>query len=151
MILSRLERSREMSEDLGQALQEWYNEVANLANLETKEQQQITQAGAKVFADELQKVTPVSNRNSKHAKDSIITQNKNVDNQVDGSSTVGYSEDKGFIMRFMNDGTKFYPKKKNHLGFYNKLLENPAVINRVLDAEAKAYTQIINNKNKGGD
>lgn len=137
--------------DLGEELTKWYKNIEQLAQLDIKERRQMTEAGAEVFAKELERATPVSNNDSDHAKDSIIVQDKNIDGQVDGNSTVGYDSDHGYIMRFMNDGTKYYPKNKNHLGFYNKVIENESVRRRVLEAEAQEFDKILVKKNsKGG-
>lgn len=137
--------------DFGEELTKWYKNIEQLAQLDIKERRQMTEAGAEVFAKELERATPVSNNDSDHAKDSIIVQDKNIDGQIDGNSTVGYDSDHGYIMRFMNDGTKYYPKNKNHLGFYNKVIENESVKRRVLEAEAQEFDKILVKKNsKGG-
>lgn len=137
--------------DLGEELTKWYKNIEQLAQLDIKERRQMTEAGAEVFAKELERATPVSNNDSDHAKDSIIVQDKNIDGQIDGNSTVGYDSGHGYIMRFMNDGTKYYPKNKNHLGFYNKVIENESVKRRVLEAEAQEFDKILVKKNsKGG-
>lgn len=136
--------------DLGEELTKWYKNIEQLAQLDIKERRQMTEAGAEVFAKELERATPVSNNDSDHAKDSIIVQDKNIDGQIDGNSTVGYDSDHGYIMRFMNDGTKYYPKNKNHLGFYNKVIENESVKRRVLEAEAQEFYQILVKKNEKG-
>lgn len=137
--------------DLGEELTKWYKNIEQLAQLDIKERRQMTEAGAEVFAKELERATPVSNNDSDHAKDSIIVQDKNIDGQIDGNSTVGYDSDHGYIMRFMNDGTKYYPKNKNHLGFYNKVIENESVKRRVLEAEAQEFDKVLVKKNsKGG-
>lgn len=136
--------------ELDEALEQWYHEVVKEVNLTVEEQAQITNAGAKVFEKKLYDVTPVSNNESKHARDSILSQAKDIDGDVNGKSTVGYG-DKAYIMRFMNDGTKFYPKKgsgNNHLGFYNKLIDSPKVQAEVLAAEANVLKEIMKGKNK---
>lgn len=137
--------------DFGEELTKWYKNIEQLAQLDIKERRQMTEAGAEVFAKELERATPVSNNDSDHAKDSIIVQDKNIDGQIDGNSTVGYDSDHGYIMRFMNDGTKYYPKNKNHLGFYNKVIENESIKRRVLEAESQEFDKILLKKNsKGG-
>ncbi|MGX5377569.1 HK97 gp10 family phage protein [Ligilactobacillus sp. LYQ135] len=139
--------------ELDEALNEWYQDVVRTMTLTPDEQAEITKAGADVIAPELARVTPESNRNSKHLKDSIVTQAKDIDGQKNGTSVVGYTEDKGYIARFMNDGTKFYPNRKgsgkSHIGFYNRFLTNPTVKNKMLTAEANKLKEIINRK--GGD
>lgn len=113
----------------------------------------MTKEGAKVFAAELKKVTPVSDRSTiKHARDAIVMQNTDIDGKKNGSSVVGYDSDHAYIMRFMNDGTKFYPKKrgkkfgKNHLNFYSKIFANNNVQNKVVEANAKKLKEIIERK-----
>lgn len=139
--------------ELDDALNEWYQDVVKTMTLTPDEQAEITKAGADAIAPELARVTPESNRNSKHLKDSIVTQAKDIDGQKNGTSVLGYTEDKGYIARFMNDGTKYYPNRKgsekSHIGFYNRFLTNPTVKNKMLTAEANKLKEIINRK--GGD
>lgn len=87
-------------------LKEFSEQVARL--VPTMEQKQrITKAGAKVLEKKLRENTPVSNAKrvkEKHLKDYVMSQNTNVDGEVDGSSTVGFGK-KAYIARFLNDGT----------------------------------------------
>lgn len=145
-----------MADDsLSNQLQNYINSLKDVADLDTEEQAKVTKAGAEVFAKELKKVTPVSDRNSKHAKDSIIIQNTDIDGNKNGDSVVGFNSEHAYIMRMMNDGTKYYPKKKgkkfgkNHLNFYSKLFANNSVQNQVLNANARALEELI--KSKQGD
>lgn len=145
-----------MADDsLTNQLQNYINSLKDVADLDADEQAKVTKAGAEVFAKELKKVTPVSDRNSEHAKDSIIIQNTDIDGNKNGDSVVGFNSEHAYIMRMMNDGTKYYPKKKgkkfgkNHLNFYSKLFANNAVQNQVLNANARALEELI--KSKQGD
>lgn len=139
--------------ELDEALEEWYREVVHTMTLTPDEQAEITKAGADAIKPELVAVTPESDRNTKHLRESIVTQNKDIDGQKNGTSTLGYTEDKGYIARFMNDGTKYYPNKKgggkNHVGFYNRFLESGTVKDKMLNAEAEKLKQIIERKGKG--
>lgn len=142
-------------ETLSNQLKNYINSLKDVADLDADEQAQVTKQGAEVFAKELKKVTPVSDRNTKHAKDSVLVQNTDIDGNKNGDSVVGYDSDHAYIMRMMNDGTKYYPKKKgkkfgkNHLNFYSKLFANNAVQNRVLEANARALESLM--KKKQGD
>lgn len=142
-------------ETLSNQLKNYINSLKDVADLGADEQAQVTKQGAEVFAKELKKVTPVSDRNTKHAKDSVLVQNTDIDGNKNGDSVVGYDSDHAYIMRMMNDGTKYYPKKKgkkfgkNHLNFYSKLFANNAVQNRVLEANARALESLM--KKKQGD
>lgn len=144
-------------EDLSNQLKNWINQVQEATELSLDEQTEVTKAGAEVFKAELKKVTPVSDRNSDHAKNHVVMQNTDIDGNKNGSSVVGYDSEKAYIMRFMNDGTKYYPRKKgkkfgnNHLNFYSKLFANNAVQNRVLNANAEKLKEIINRKQGGGE
>lgn len=142
-------------ETLSNQLKNYINSLKDVADLDADEQAQVTKQGAEVFAQELKKVTPVSDRNTKHAKDSVLVKNTDIDGNKNGDSVVGYDSDHAYIMRMMNDGTKYYPKKKgkkfgkNHLNFYSKLFANNAVQNRVLEANARALESLM--KKKQGD
>lgn len=142
-------------ETLSNQLKNYINSLKDVADLDADEQAQVTKQGAEVFANELKKVTPVSDRNTKHAKDSVLVKNTDIDGNKNGDSVVGYDSDHAYIMRMMNDGTKYYPKKKgkkfgkNHLNFYSKLFANNAVQNRVLEANARALESLM--KKKQGD
>ncbi|WP_290033888.1 HK97 gp10 family phage protein [Ligilactobacillus cholophilus] len=142
-------------ETLSSQLQDYINQLQDVADLSTDEQAKVTKAGAEEFAKELKKVTPVSDRNTKHAKDTIIVQNTDIDGNKNGDSVVGYDSEHAYIMRMMNDGTKYYPKKKgkkfgkNHLNFYSKLFANNAVQTRVLNANARALEELIKSKQGG--
>ncbi|MCJ1993800.1 HK97 gp10 family phage protein [Lactococcus piscium] len=131
-------------------------------NLTIEDKSKITKAGAQVFADGLQKVTKQKHyRNRKtgenpHLADSIIVQNKNIDGMKDGNSTVGWSKEKAYVTRVINNGTRFpiYSKKgkKYRKGgqvaitadpFVNDFRESMESQRLVLEAEAEAYASII--------
>lgn len=144
-----------MADSLDNQLKHWINQVQQVANLSVDEQAEITKAGAEVFSRELKKVTPVSDRNKRHAKDHVVMQNTDIDGRKNGNSVVGYDKKHAYYMRMMNDGTKYYPRKKgkkfggNHLNFYSKLFANNSVQNKVLEANAEKMKEIINNKQGG--
>lgn len=147
-----------MADELSDQLKVWVNSVKDAVDLSVDEQAEVTKAGAEVFAKELKKVTPVSDRAGvKHAKNSVLMQNTDINGNKNGESVVGYDSDHAFIMRFMNDGTKFYPKRKgkkfgsNHLNFYSKLFANQSLQNRVLEANASKLKEILARKQGGGD
>lgn len=138
--------------ELDEALEEWYQDVVKTMSLSIDEQAEITKAGAEAIKPELEKVTPQSNRNSKHLRDSIVVQDRDVDGQKDGTSTLGYDENHGYVARFMNDGTKFYPNRKgsgkSHIGYYNRFLTSQSVQNKLINAEALKLKEIIERKEK---
>lgn len=144
-------------EKLSNQLKNWINQVQEVTELSVDEQAEVTRAGAEVFKSELKKVTPVSDRDSDHAKNHVVMQNTDIDGSKNGSSVVGYDKKKAYLMRFMNDGTKFYPRRKgkkfggNHLNFYSKLFANNSVQNKVLEANAEKLKEILNRKQGGGE
>lgn len=144
-----------MADDLSNQLEEWLSSVKSATKLSVDEQAEITKAGADVFAQELKKVTPVSDRNSKHAKNAVNAINTDIGGNKNGVSVVGYDSDHAFYMRMMNDGTKYYPRRRgkkfggNHLNFYSKLFANNSVQNKVLEANASKYQEIIERKQGG--
>lgn len=96
-----------MSDDFEEQLNGWLEQVTNDATVTLEEQAQITGAGAEVFAKSLEQHTPYdANRQHKHLRDSIIFDpGKTVDGKA-GDTDVGFTENKAYIARFLNDGTK---------------------------------------------
>lgn len=92
--------------DFENLLQDFSRNVAKLVP-NVKQKQRITQAGAKILEEKLREATPISKLKhikAKHLKEYVMSQNTNIDGQVDGSSTVGFGK-KAYIARFLNDGT----------------------------------------------
>lgn len=127
----------------------------------------ITKAEAQVFKQALKEKTRAKHYRSRvtgesvHLADSIISQNRSVDGFKNGHSAVGWSEDKAYIANFIENGTKFpmYSKKGRkfkHPGqvavtadhFVRDLRDDPVLKNRMLQAGAKKYAQII--RKRGG-
>lgn len=76
-----------------------------IPNQETKKA--MTEAGAKVLVDSLKDAAPVSKRKNEkygHLKDNIAMDNKDIDGTDNGNSVAGFHK-KGYIARFLNDGT----------------------------------------------
>lgn len=140
--------------ELDEALLQWYEEVKREYTYVPQEQTEITKAGAVTIKPDLVKATPYNSDidTDEHIRDSITTVKGNVDGEIDGTSTLGWDRNYGHtahIARFMNDGTKFYPKKggsKNHLGFYNRFISSESVKNKMLNAEAIKFKEILNRK-----
>ncbi|NEZ89931.1 HK97 gp10 family phage protein [Weissella paramesenteroides] len=134
-------------------------------NLPVEDKVKVTKAGAQVFAKELEDVYKQKHyRHRKtgedpHLADSVIMQNTNIDGMKDGSSTVGFNQEKAYIANFIENGTKFpmYTKRGHrykHAGQVNiiadhviaNLRANPNVQAKMLKAEAKAYNKILEKK-----
>ena len=134
-------------------------------NLPVEDKAKVTKAGAKVFAKELEaeyKQKHYRHRETgedPHLADSVIMQNKNIDGMKDGTSTVGFNQQKSYIANFIENGTKFpmYTKKGRkykHAGQVNltadhvirDLRANPNVQAKMLKAEAEAYNKILEKK-----
>lgn len=134
-------------------------------NLPVEDKVKVTKAGAQVFAKELEDVYKQKHyRHRKtgedpHLTDSVIMQNTNIDGMKDGSSTVGFNQEKAYIANFIENGTKFpmYTKRGHrykHAGQVNitadhviaNLRANPNVQAKMLKAEAKAYNKILKKK-----
>lgn len=150
-------------EDIMQSLVDDAESVSS--NLSVEDKAKITKAGADVFAKGLAKVTKAKHyRNRKtgenpHLADSVIVQNKNVDGLKDGSSTVGWSSEKAYIARFINDGTRFpiFSKKGRKYRkagqvaitadpFVSEYRDSSESQNAVLEAEAQVFSEILRKK-----
>lgn len=122
--------------ELDQALDSWLKDIQKATMLSLTEKSNITNAGAKVYEKALKRNTPRSdNRHEKtpHLQDSIMRRKRNADGELDGTSTVGFSADKAYIARFLNDGTvKMRPRH-----FVTRTQE--ATADLVLLAEYAAY------------
>ncbi|TYC50757.1 HK97 gp10 family phage protein [Weissella muntiaci] len=137
-------------------------------NMSVEDKAKITKAGAEVFKSELETVTKDKHYRERqtgknpHLADSVIVQNTNIDGMKNGSSVVGWDKKKAYVGNFIENGTKFPMYTKNgrkykHGGevnvvgdhFVRNVRESPAVQQKMLEAEAKAYGQII--KDRGGN
>lgn len=134
-------------------------------NLPVEDKAKVTKAGAKVFAKELEDVYKRKHYRYRetgqdpHLAESVIMQNTNIDNMKDGSSTVGFNQEKAYIANFIENGTKFpmYTKRGRqykHAGQVNitadhaiaDLRVNSNVQAKMLKAEAEAYKKILEKK-----
>lgn len=94
--------------DLDVQLDNWFKDVSDKMP-STNEQAQITEAGAKVFAEHL-KIETDKHRSKHndtkygHLADNVAMQNSDIDGEKNGNSTVGFGK-KAFVARFLNDGT----------------------------------------------
>lgn len=151
-----------------QALQQIVDQAKDVStNLSVKDKAKITKAGADVFADELAKKYKQAhyvNRQtgeSPHLADSVITQNTNVDGKKDGSSTVGFGEERAYIANFIENGTRFPMYSKRGYNYKHpgqvaingdnmvaKLREDPRVQEKMAEAEALIYKKIVDRINK---
>lgn len=131
-------------------------------NLSVDDKAKITKAGADVFAEGLAKVTKDKHFRSRatgenpHLADSILVQNKNINNLKTGDSTVGWDYTKSKVGHLIEGGTRFpmYSKKgtKYRKGgqvavtadpFVSTYRESPEAQKAVLEAEAQAFSEIV--------
>lgn len=78
---------------------------------DTTTKRKMTEAGAKVLAENLREATPRTKRNDVkygHLQDNVTYQDTDIDGEENGSSTVGYGK-KAYVARFLNDGTVKMP------------------------------------------
>ena len=153
-----------------QSFEEFFNDFVKQAedltvNLPVEDKTKVTKAGAKVFAKELEaqyKQKHYRHRETgedPHLADSVIMQNTNIDGMKDGTSTVGFNQEKAYIANFIENGTKFpmYTKRGRqykHAGQVNitadhaiaDLRVNSNVQAKMLKAEAEAYKKILEKK-----
>ena len=149
-----------------QAMQNIIKQAEDVStNLSVKDKQKITKAGADVFKKELEReYTDNHYRDRKtgenpHLADSIISQNTNVDGKRTGDSTVGWTKDKAYIANFIENGSRFpmYSSKGHkfkHGGqtaingdkAVERLRNDSRVIEKMREAEAKAYQKIVREK-----
>lgn len=149
-----------------QAMEDIVNQAKSVStDLSIKDKQKMANAGAKVFAKELEAEYHKNHYRDRktgknpHLADSIIVQNSNVDNRKDGSATVGWSKDKAYIANFIENGTKFplftsAGHKYKHAGqvaingdkTVDRLRNDLKVIEKIREAEAKEYQKIVERK-----
>lgn len=128
-------------------------ELEQSVNLSIEDQEKITKAGARVYEQQLKDNTPESGNNVKRTlKEDIHSTPGTVDGTEDGSTSVGWSADKNglsYIARFMNDGTKNYPRhaENDHRGFVTNTQKQ--AFNDVINAQFREYKKIL--KQKGLD
>ena len=128
---------------LDEILEQWLKEVKEITFLSTKEQQKITRAGAKVYAEALKQETKkrhYSNRKNPtygHLADSVLISNKNIDGIKTGSTVVGFDHYHATIARQLNNGTIKY--SADH--FVEEIREEYA--DDMLDAMKKQYEKIL--------
>lgn len=105
-----------------------------------EQQEEITQAGAEVLANAIHdkaKQLHYSKAKDKHLADDIHVQTGDITGKHNGTTTVGF-ENKGYIARFLNDGTKF--RKGDH--WYDATVRE--VEPKVYEAMAKKKKEIEN-------
>lgn len=130
-----------MSDDLASMMETFATNAEKLLVPDTKTKQAMTEAGAKVMAERLKENTPRSNHNDvkySHLQDNIGYQNTDIDGEVDGSSVVGFGK-KGYVARFLNDGTVKMPATH----FVDNTRRESA--DDVFDAERKIYDERMGN------
>lgn len=130
-------------------LDDWADNQLKAYSLSISEQAQITRAGAEVLrqhiADYL-KSHHYTNRKTgeeSHLADSVIADAVNELGKVDGSSMVGFPPEKGYIARFLNDGTKYIKGDD----FIDKV--RSACLDEIFQAENAEFHKIL--KQKGLD
>lgn len=141
-------------EDFISQIDQLQKELEQSVNLSIEDQERITKAGARVYEQQLENNTPESGYSHKGRtlKDDIHSTPGTVDGTEDGSTSVGWSADKNglaYIARFMNDGTKNYPRhaENDHRGFVTNTQKQ--AFNDVINAQFREYKKIL--KQKGLD
>lgn len=131
-------------DDLEAQMNSWLKQVENL-NPTTQQKAAMTKAGAVVYEKELKSKTPKSARMLKktvHLQDAIASQNTDIDGTFNGSSVVGFGK-KAHIARFMNDGTKKYPRhpENDHRHFLDNAQRNSEP--EVFEAQRQVYEHLM--------
>ncbi|MGL2219052.1 HK97 gp10 family phage protein [Oenococcus oeni] len=130
-------------------LDDWADNLEKAYSLSTAEQARITKAGADVLRKNIADYLKSHHyRNRKtgeepHLADSVIDDATNIIGKVDGSSVVGFPPKKGYIARFLSDGTKYI-----HGDDYLDKVRN-ASLDEIYKAENAEYQNIL--KEKGAD
>lgn len=140
-----------MADDFISQLDNFSKQLEQAFNLSIEEQEQITKAGAEVYEKQLEANTPESgySHKGKTLKEDLHTKVGTVDGTEDGSTSVGWSDGKNglaYIARFMNDGTKNYPRyaENDHRGFVTNTQKQ--AYNSVIEAQFKEYKRILAQK-----
>lgn len=130
----------------------WKKQVQKMATLSMKEQAQITKAGGDALVEEIHDKAKQSHYSKKsnpkwgHMADTVISQGKNVDGKVDGTSTVGWGDSlNAQKARWLNDGTR----KMAGDHWLTNLRDSSQVQSKVFQAQEKEYKALL--KKKGID
>ena len=100
--------------DFEDLMNKMYQNAEKFAVPDLKTKVAMTDAGAKVLADELYKNTSRTDRKEVkygHLQDNVTYMPTDIDGEVNGNSVVGFGR-KAYIARFLNDGT--VKMKANH-------------------------------------
>lgn len=139
--------------ELENVLADWFDSIkSQTANLTLLDRQDITRAGAKVFAQRLREETNAKHRSSHndkvfgHAADHITTARAKDGarrNFEQGATDVGWKNHyHAMNMMRVNDGTR--SMRGDH--FITNLQNDQRVIDEVLTAEKRAYSKIVARK-----
>ena len=138
-------------DDFISQIDELQKELEKSINLSIEDQEKITKAGADVFEKQLEANAPESgySHKGKTLKEDLHSVPGTVDGTEDGSTSVGWSDGKNglaYIARFMNDGTKNYPRhaENDHRGFVTNTQKQ--AYNSVIEAQFKEYKRILAQK-----
>ena len=154
-------------DDFGASIEKWYRETVEAMTLTVDETAEITAAGAQVFSDELQKLTPRStadyskgrsaghanakhhngHRKTQHLADTITFKpGYTADGNHTGATDTGFSDTYyDFVARIVNDGKRqMSAKEMKNLHFYDKA--QAAAADKALAAQAAAFKRKV-----GGD
>lgn len=139
--------------ELENVLADWFDSVkSQTSNLTLLDRQDITRAGAKVFAQRLREETNAKHRSTHndkvfgHAADHITTsrvKDKANRNFEQGAMDIGWNNHyHAMNMMRVNDGTR--RMRGDH--FITNLQNDQRVIDEVLTAEKRAYSKIVARK-----
>lgn len=149
--------------DLGEGLDKWMDQVDSALKLSIEDRGEVTGSGAQVYAQALEKNTPMSTesytggrsvghtnrlhgkkpRKTKHLRDSITYRPGYTSDKIhSGSTSVGFdSPYQAMVARFVNNGVQNMSAKQiRNMHFMDRTTEEAK--DRVLLAEAKKYKEI---------
>lgn len=133
--------------ELDKALTTWLDNVQQTVHLTPSETATVTGAGAKVLSYHLRDTTKrkhyrvrVTGQDDTHLADAVTYQRTDIDGDKTGASTVGFTVNKAYIARFLNDGTKRI--RGDH--FVDVARQDAK--NKVIAAEAAKYQELVRRK-----
>lgn len=141
--------------DYEQFMLQWEKQIKSMVDLTPKEQARVTKAGADVLKEEYAKAVKQKRHVSKkpdpkwgHLAETVESSNKNADNKIDGTSTVGWGDSLNAAKaRWLNDGTIHI--RGDH--WLTNTRDSQRVQHKVFKAEEREYKRLVKHKQKGAD
>ncbi|GAY74349.1 HK97-gp10 family putative phage morphogenesis protein [Lentilactobacillus kosonis] len=133
--------------ELDKALDNWLANIIQAQHFTNAEKAHITGAGAKVLSKHLEDMTKqkhyrvhIKGKTDTHLSDAVTYRKTDIDGARTGVSTVGFTPEKAYIARFLNDGTKYIAA--DH--FVDNAREEAK--SEVIAAETEVYQQTLHKK-----